>query len=65
MNSNSNFISDKSHILNTEIKNKGFAILDTMFKQHGWHMIKNDFNWRNCYYSSILLFCSLLLYFVL
>lgn len=48
MNSNSNFISDKSHILNTEIKNKGFTFLNTIFKENGWHIIKNELNWI-CY----------------
>lgn len=42
---NDNMLTNQDSIMNTEIKNKGFAILDAMFKQHGWHMIKNDFNW--------------------
>jgi hypothetical protein len=35
-------------ILNTEIKNKGFALLDTLFKDNGWHITKNEMNWI-CY----------------
>jgi hypothetical protein len=35
-------------ILNSNIVNKGFAILDTTFKQRGWHLIKNEPNWI-CY----------------
>jgi hypothetical protein len=42
---NDNMLTNQDSILNSEIKNKGFAILDTMFKQHGWHMIKNEMNW--------------------
>lgn len=34
-------------IHNTEIKNKGFAILDEIFKKHGWYMQKNELNWIN------------------
>jgi len=32
-------------ILQTDIKNKGFAILHSTFKQNGWHLIKNEMNW--------------------
>ena len=32
-------------VLNSEIKNKGFAILDEIFKNHGWSLQKNDFDW--------------------
>ena len=35
-------------ILNSDIKNKGFAILDSTFKHHQWHLIKNELNWI-CY----------------
>jgi hypothetical protein len=35
-------------ILNTEIKNKGFALLDQMFKENGWHLVKNEMNYI-CY----------------
>ena len=45
MSINDNMLTNQHSILNTEIKNKGFAILDVMFKQHGWHMIKNEMNW--------------------
>ena len=40
-----NMHSNKETNINTEIKNKGFDMLDTMFKEHGWHMIKNEINW--------------------
>ena len=32
-------------ILNSEIKNKGFIILDHIFKANGWNMNRNDINW--------------------
>ena len=35
-------------ILNSDIKNKDFAILDSTFKHHQWHLIKNELNWI-CY----------------
>lgn len=38
-------------ILNSDIKNKGFVILDEMFKTHGWHMINNEYNW--IYYTNV------------
>lgn len=47
MNTNDNMLSNDP-ILNSEIKNKGFAILDSTFKQHQWHLIKNESNWI-CY----------------
>jgi hypothetical protein len=43
MNANDNMLLNEY----TEIKNKGFAILDEMFKQHGWHLQKNEVNWIN------------------
>ena len=43
---NTNVISNDP-ILNSEIKNKGFAILDAMFKENGWHLAKNEMNWIN------------------
>ena len=45
MSSNDNMLSNQRSILNSEIKNKGFAILDEMFKKHGWYMVKNEMNW--------------------
>ena len=49
MNSNDNMLSvNTDSILSTEIKNKGFALLDKMFKDNGWHMCKNEMNWV-CY----------------
>lgn len=47
MNTNDNMLSNDP-ILNSDIKNKGFAILDSTFKQHQWHLIKNELNWI-CY----------------
>lgn len=43
MNANDNMLLNEY----TEIKNKGFAILDETFKQHGWHLQKNEINWIN------------------
>jgi hypothetical protein len=39
-----------SDFLNNQIKNKGFLLLDEMFKQNGWHLFKNEMNWI-CYYK--------------
>ncbi len=47
MNTNDNMILNDP-VLNSQIKNKGFAILDSIFKQHQWHLIKNELNWI-CY----------------
>lgn len=47
MNTNDNMLSNDP-VLNSQIKNKGFAILDSIFKQHGWHLVKNELNWI-CY----------------
>ena len=30
---------------NSELKNKGFLFLDSMFRENGWMVIKNDINW--------------------
>jgi len=43
-----NTISSQYGMDNSEIKNKGFLILDEMFKSNGWHMTKNEMNWI-CY----------------
>jgi hypothetical protein len=48
MSSNSNMLTNNESILNTEIKNKGFALLDQMFKENGWHLVKNEMNYI-CY----------------
>jgi len=43
MNTNDNMLSQGLHLqLNSEIVNKGFSILDIMFRENGWHMIKNE-----------------------
>jgi hypothetical protein len=46
MSSTPNIISES--ILNTEVKNKGFVILDSIFKENGWILCKNEMNWI-CY----------------
>ena len=46
MSTNDNMLSSNS-IINSDIKNKGFAILDTVFKQYGWLLVKNEINWIN------------------
>lgn len=46
MNTNNNTLSN-NHIINSDIKNKGFAILDTIFKERGWFLVKNELNWIN------------------
>jgi hypothetical protein len=43
--SNDNMLSPQATVFNTEIKNKGFVLLDEIFKKNGWHMIKNEVNW--------------------
>lgn len=43
-----NMLSNTETIMNTELKNKGFVFLDTIFKEHGWKLIKNELNWI-CY----------------
>jgi len=45
MSSNDNMLSNQTTILKTEIKNKGFFLLDEMFKTNGWHMTKNEMKW--------------------
>jgi hypothetical protein len=32
----------------SEIKNKGFALVSAVFKEKGWHLVKNELNWI-CY----------------
>ena len=41
MNTNGNMLST---FINNEIQNKGFIILDSLFKENGWHMSKNEMN---------------------
>lgn len=48
MSTNDSMLTNENVILNNELKNKGFVLLDTLFKEHGWHMIKNEMNWL-CY----------------
>jgi len=43
MNTNTNMLSKTT--LGSEINNKGFAILDNIFTQYGWHIVKNEMNW--------------------
>ena len=44
----SNTLQINNPIINTDIKNKGFSILDEIFKQNSWQLIKNELNWI-CY----------------
>ena len=37
---NSNYV-----MTNIELKNKGFPFIDALFRNNGWHIIRNDFNW--------------------
>lgn len=55
MSYNSNMLSNNTNILhfesivnNESVKNKGFPILEQMFKEHGWHLCKNENN-HICY----------------
>jgi hypothetical protein len=45
MNTHSNMPSQNSNIICSPIKNKGFVLLDTLFTENGWHIIKNEENW--------------------
>lgn len=45
MNTNDNMLSNES----SDVRNKGFSILDLTFKKYGWHLVKNEMNWL--YYS--------------
>ena len=46
MNYNDNTLSSEM-IIQSDIKNKGFAILDATFKENYWHLAKNEMNWIN------------------
>ena len=48
MASRSNMLSNGSFVTNTEIKNRGFSMMDTLFKENGWHLIQNEMN-KICY----------------
>lgn len=41
MNSSHNMLSSDV----SDIKNKGFSILHTIFKEKGWTLVKNELNW--------------------
>jgi hypothetical protein len=44
-------MNSQHNMLSTEtvfVANKGFSILDSIFKEKGWHLIKNELNWI-CY----------------
>ena len=46
MNTNNDIMSHQSQLhLQTELKNKGFAIVGATFKEHGWTIAKNEINW--------------------
>jgi hypothetical protein len=40
-----NMLSMNSSELNSKVKNVGFSLLDPIFKQYGWHIIKNEMNY--------------------
>ena len=44
MNTNDNMLSN-NYIKESELVNKGFVIVDALFKQNGWHVVKNENNW--------------------
>lgn len=39
------FLSTSTSQEESTIQNKGFLLLDTMFKNNGWKLIKNEMNW--------------------
>lgn len=44
-NNNDNYLNSESHnndFSTTELKNKGFLLLDEVFKQYGWMLTKNE-----------------------
>lgn len=41
MNTHGNMLSTST---NNEIQNKGFIIVDSLFKENGWHISKNEMN---------------------
>ena len=48
MNTNDNTLSYNNIIkndINNDIKNKGFTILHSLFKEKGWYIVKNEMNW--------------------
>ena len=45
MNSNAKVVSPQYVIISEDVQNKGFLLLDQMFKSHEWHLTKNDMNW--------------------
>jgi hypothetical protein len=42
MNTNNNILLTQT---NSDLVNKGFIVLDEVFKSHGWHLVKNENNW--------------------
>ena len=44
MSTNDNMMSE-SFIKNSELINKGFVIVDALFKEHNWHVVKNEKDW--------------------
>jgi len=46
MNTSENIVTNSSaEIDDYVIQNKGFLFLDQMFRENGWHNIKNELNW--------------------
>lgn len=41
MHADGNMVSE----LSSDLLNKGFALLDNLFKKHGWRLVKNELNW--------------------
>jgi len=39
------FLSTSTSQEESTIQNKGFLLLDAMFKNNGWQLIKNEMNW--------------------
>jgi len=35
----------QNNIIEQTLQNKGFLLLDEMFKNNSWYLIKNDMNW--------------------
>ena len=45
MASNDNIMLTQNIVKQSELVNKGFFMIDAMFKENGWHMTKNEMNW--------------------
>ena len=45
MNTSTTMLSPEYTVIASPILNKGFMFLEEMFKEHGWHIMKNQMNW--------------------